>query len=137
MNEELKKLEDWLFSEMDRCQKEIDDGGAYYDLQSEHDAYERAMEKLNEIQHEKDNSEEKKQDFIVLGEFDCYMFDKMFPLVNPFDERFPIKSGSWTDGLGGVLLKGITISDIKNIIEHIKLNKLGNDLTVFNLKSLS
>lgn len=43
------KLEKWLYKEMDRIDKEIDEGGAFYDLQAEKNAYEAVLEKMWEI----------------------------------------------------------------------------------------
>ena len=73
-----------------------------------------------------------KKDIFILGFFDCYIFDKMFPFQDY--ERYPIKSGEWTGGYGGVLLKGITDGDIKDITEHIILNGyLKEEIKIFEL----
>jgi hypothetical protein len=69
---------------------------------------------------------------LIQGFFDCYTFDKMFPFQD--FERYPIKSGSWSDGLGGVLLKNVSKEDIKNITEHIMLNGYNkNEIRVLKL----
>ena len=77
----------------------------------------------------------KRKDIFILGFFDCYTFDTMFPFQD--FKRYPVKSGQWTDGYGGVLLKGITKEDIKNITEHIIMNGyLKDEIKVFELSPI-
>ena len=75
------------------------------------------------------------QDVLILGYFYCYAFDKMFPFLD--FKRYPVKSGSWTDGYAGVLLKGVTKEDIKNITEHIISNGyIKEEIKVFKIESV-
>lgn len=52
-------LRKWLYSEIDRVEKEIDEGGLFYELDTEKDAYENV---LKEIDGEGANNEERGPD---------------------------------------------------------------------------
>jgi hypothetical protein len=44
-----EQLIKWLQNEIDRVEKEIDDGGAFYTLESERDTYETVIDKIYEF----------------------------------------------------------------------------------------
>lgn len=75
--------------------------------------------------------------FVILGMFDCYTFDQMFPFGGPYKERFPVKSGEWTDSMGGVMLRGIDKKGLKEIVDHISLNGYKDEIKVLKITDVS
>ena len=48
----LDNLREWLQSEIDRCEKEIDEGGSFYVLDAEKDTYEVVIDKTYDLGEE-------------------------------------------------------------------------------------
>lgn len=52
MNEELKKLTDWLYEEIEKLEQEIEDGQMYEWRSNKIDAFNEVLYKINEIGYE-------------------------------------------------------------------------------------
>uniref|UniRef100_A0A6H1ZZF2 Uncharacterized protein n=1 Tax=viral metagenome TaxID=1070528 RepID=A0A6H1ZZF2_9ZZZZ len=46
MNDKIEKLINWLEKQIIQCERKIDKGGPFYELQTEKEAYEKTLEKI-------------------------------------------------------------------------------------------